>query len=82
MKNEQLVSILNDLGLSEKEARVYFAALSLGPSTILTLSHAAELKRTTIYALVDSLKKKGLIAIHINRHSKPCMPTSINPKFC
>ncbi len=65
MKNKKLLQILIDLGLSENEASVYLAALSLGPTTILKIAKTAEMKRTTIYSVIDSLKKRGLINIEI-----------------
>ena len=65
MKNKKLLQILIDLGLSENEESVYLAALSLGPTTILKIAKTAEMKRTTIYSVIDSLKKRGLINIEI-----------------
>ena len=65
MKKENLIETLEDLGLSENESRVYFASLSLGTSTILKISRAAEIKRTTTYTVIESLQKKGLVNINI-----------------
>jgi len=59
----QLAQILREIGLTEHEAMVYLAALSLGPTTILKIALTAELKRTTVYSLIERLKEKGLIAI-------------------
>lgn len=59
--NEKLTSALERMGLTENESRVYFAALSLGPSAVLQLSRAAGVKRTTVYSVLDSLKEKGLM---------------------
>ncbi|OGF20940.1 hypothetical protein A2Y83_01710 [Candidatus Falkowbacteria bacterium RBG_13_39_14] len=56
-----LQKILTELGLTENEAAVYLAALSLGPSTILKIAKTAEIKRTTVYSVVESLKQKGLM---------------------
>jgi sugar-specific transcriptional regulator TrmB len=61
--DEQLFKILTDTGLSGHEARVYLAALSLGPTTILQISRESGVKRTTIYSTIESLKQKGLISI-------------------
>ncbi len=65
-KNEQLEQILIDLGLTENEATVYLASLSLGPTTVLNIAKAAELRRTTVYSVVEALKRKGLM--HIELH--------------
>ena len=63
MKNEQLLEILRGLGLTDNEAEVYLTSLSLGPTTILKISKASEIRRTTVYSIVESLKKKGLIHV-------------------
>ncbi len=63
MKNEHLFEILQDIGLSENEARVYLASLSLGPTTILKIAKSSQIRRTTVYSVVETLKNKGLIHI-------------------
>jgi sugar-specific transcriptional regulator TrmB len=65
MKDVKLIETLTELGLSKREAEVYFASLSLGPSTIKDISDASGVKRTTIYSIIESLKQKGLIKIEI-----------------
>jgi len=67
---QKLIEILKELGLSENEARVYFATLSLGPTTILKIAQTAEIKRTTIYSIVQSLKERGLISVEIKGFKK------------
>lgn len=63
MKNERLVSVLNDIGLSENEAEVYLTSLSLGPTTILRIAKSSGIRRTTVYSVIDALKVKGLMHI-------------------
>ena len=65
MKNTEFIKVLTDLGLSEHEALVYLASLSLGATTILKIAEAAEIKRTTVYSVVESLKHKGLMRVEI-----------------
>ncbi len=65
MKNN-LEQTLISIGLNENEARVYLASISLGPTTILKIAKKSELKRTTVYSLVEELKKKGLMRIDLN----------------
>lgn len=65
MDRSRLLTTLQEAGLSEKEARIYHAALSLGPATPSELARAAELKRPTTYFLVDSLKQKGLLSAEV-----------------
>lgn len=63
MNKNSLLKILTDIGLSENEAGIYITNLSLGPSTILAISRASGIKRTTVYTIIESLKQKGLISI-------------------
>jgi HTH-type transcriptional regulator, sugar sensing transcriptional regulator len=63
MKNNKLLQILEELGLTENEAKVYLSALSLGPTAIQNIATAAETKRTTVYSVVDALKQKGLMNV-------------------
>ncbi len=60
-----LQGVLTNLGLSDKEAAVYLTALSLGPTTALKISRVANLKRATVYTVIDSLKQKGLVNLEI-----------------
>lgn len=55
-----MVSILEKLGLSEKEAKVYLAALELGASSVQKIAQKAKINRATTYVILESLKKKGL----------------------
>lgn len=70
MKNENLEKLLINLGLNEGESKVYLASLGLGPTTILKISRSAEIKRTTVYSIIESLKQKGLINIEIRGWKK------------
>ena len=60
-RNEELLATLDKIGLSENEGKVYLASLQLGPSKVARLSRASEVKRTTVYLVVESLIRKGLI---------------------
>ena len=52
---------LQKLGLSEHEAKVYLAALSLGPSTAVQLANFTDIKRPTVYLALGNLIKQGLV---------------------
>lgn len=54
--------ILQQLGLSEKEARVYLAALELGPENIQALTKKSGIKRSTVYEMIKNLKAMGLMS--------------------
>jgi len=65
MQNEHLLNILMELGLSEKEARVYLACLSLGATTVLKIARVTEIKRPSVYPIIERLKNFGLMAEEI-----------------
>jgi len=76
----QLVKKLNDVGLDDKEARVYLASLSLGPSTAQKIAETAGIKRTTTYNIIEDLRNIGLIAISNQGFKKyyfPAPPESL-----
>lgn len=60
MQNKNLLALLQQIGLSERESCVYLALLSAGPSKITLLARTAGVKRTTIYPVLESLISKGL----------------------
>lgn len=76
MRNNKLTNILKDLGLTENEAGVYLAALSLGSSSILEIANIAEIKRTTVYSVIESLKIKGLLSEELKGWKKYFVPES------
>jgi HTH-type transcriptional regulator, sugar sensing transcriptional regulator len=60
--DEQLISQVEDLGLSNKEARVYVASLMLGPSPVQKIADFAAVKRVTAYVILESLVNLGLVS--------------------
>lgn len=52
---------LTRLGLSEKAAKVYLAALSLGTASVQDLAHQAGIKRPTAYLQIEDLLREGLL---------------------
>ena len=54
-----LHTALIDLGLTDKEARVYIALVSLGESVVYVIADRAGLKRPTAYVTLNSLVQKG-----------------------
>lgn len=53
---------LENIGLSDKEAKVYMACLELGTATVQELAEKSEVKRTSIYNFLSVLIKKGLVS--------------------
>lgn len=66
---EHLLTPLQNLGLSEKEAKIYIALLQLGPATPYQIAKKAELKRPTAYVIAEELVEKGLI-VHVPGEEK------------
>lgn len=54
------IRALMNLGLTQKESRVYLAALELGDGTVQDIAKKSGLKRTTIYPILEKLQKSGL----------------------
>lgn len=55
---------LQNIGLSEKEAKVYLAALDIGRATADQLAKQAKIVRSTTYVQIESLMKKGLMSTY------------------
>lgn len=53
--------VLQDIGLSQTEAKIYLATLELGNSNVSDISKRAEIKRPTCYLSLDSLFGKGFV---------------------
>lgn len=56
------MEVLKHTGLSEKSAKVYLAALSLGTATVQEIAVKAGLKRPTVYIHVEDLLNEGLLS--------------------
>ncbi len=55
-----MLTELKNLGLPDKEARVYLAMLELGPATMLDIAAKAGVNRPSAYVQIEALKEKGL----------------------
>jgi HTH-type transcriptional regulator, sugar sensing transcriptional regulator len=53
--------VLEDMGLSQTEAKTYLATLELGNSSVLDIAKKAEIKRPTCYLSLDNLFNKGFV---------------------
>lgn len=61
MPYTSFVADLKKLGLSDKEAEVYLAALGLGPNTVQIIARKAKVARATTYLVLEALMDRGLI---------------------
>ncbi|MCF7835696.1 MAG: helix-turn-helix domain-containing protein [Candidatus Marinimicrobia bacterium] len=57
-----MISKLKQLGLSEKEAKVYLASLELGEATVQEIAKQAGVNRPTTYVQIEKLTKMGLMS--------------------
>ncbi|HLD62008.1 MAG: hypothetical protein A3I88_00230 [Candidatus Portnoybacteria bacterium RIFCSPLOWO2_12_FULL_39_9] len=60
---ENFQKTLQEYGLSDKEAELYLAAISVGTATITQLSKKSGLKRPTTYLVIDELLKRKLLIL-------------------
>lgn len=58
----ELLKSLHKIGLSENQAKVYLACLQSGVASVLHIAQNAELKRPTVYLLLDDLEKIGMVS--------------------
>lgn len=59
----ELESVLQHLGLNEKQAKVYLALLQMGKGSVPAISVKAGTKRPTTYLLLEELRMKGLVTL-------------------
>lgn len=59
---ENIANILENLGLNEKQTKVYLACLELGSASVAELSEKSGVKRTSIYNFLEELIQKGLLS--------------------
>lgn len=56
-----LTQSLLEIGLQEREIKIYLALLGLGESTVLPLAKQSGIKRTYCYDILPLLQEKGLV---------------------
>ena len=71
MINSKLVEELRGIGLPEKSAVVYAYILEVGVAFPSKIASATKLNRSTVYAILNDLKIKGLVT-EIERGKKLC----------
>lgn len=59
--NMDLLKTLVKIGLTENQAKVYLSCLQLGTSPVLNIAKDSELKRPTVYLILDDLEKMNLV---------------------
>ena len=62
--------VLESLGLSKNESRVYLTLLEIGPSTAVRIATKSKVHRTNTYETLDRLTEKGLATFIIRDKKK------------
>lgn len=62
MQIANLAKKLEAVGLTEKQAKVYVAALFLGPAAVQRIAEQAEVNRATTYVILAELADMGLVS--------------------
>ena len=65
-----LEKTLKQYGLTQKQAKVYLACLELGSASVTKISQKAELSRSTVYEVLESLSKINLISTFQKKKTK------------
>lgn len=60
---------LQDVGLTETEAKIYLASLELGETSVSRIARQSSIKRTTVYLSLENLMQRGLMSA-IKKNSK------------
>jgi len=56
-----LEKYLEEIGLSEKEAKIYLTLLQFDSANIQEITNKSKINRTTVYPVLETLTKKGLV---------------------
>ncbi|MBI2463917.1 hypothetical protein HYV57_03090 [Candidatus Peregrinibacteria bacterium] len=71
--------LLEKLGMTEKEARLYFALLELGLCRAHALAKKINENRTTTYSLLASMQRKGMVIFLVKHNVKYF--SAVDPKI-
>ncbi len=61
--------VLINIGLEDKEARLYMALLELGKGTVLQIARKSKVNRASIYYIIEKMKKRGWVT-HLKKEGK------------
>ncbi len=68
--DKTLITPLKNVGLTEKESRVYLSCLELGSEVVTKIAKIAHLNRVTTYDILEKLKAKGFVTFLIKKNIK------------
>ena len=78
MKNTDISSVLNEFGLSDQEALVYMKMLEMGGGDATSLATHTNIKRTTIYPILERLISHGVVSVYDQGKKKMFSPIRPN----
>lgn len=61
---------LSKIGLSPKEAKIYLALLENGPLFLQQIAKESEIKRTTLYAIIEKMINEDVVGVEIKKKRK------------
>ena len=64
------IKVLEEMGLSNTEAKVYLALLGLGSATANKIAEKSGIHRRTVYDVIEILIEKGLVSFVIEANKK------------
>ena len=56
-----LSQIIQNLGFSENESKIYLALIELGVANVSAIAQKSDVKRTSCYVVLEGLVQKGLV---------------------
>ena len=59
-----LLQVLEQIGLTKKEAKIYLTLLETGPQGATTIANKTQINRSTCYLILENLGTKGLVSTH------------------
>lgn len=71
---QQIQKIIEQLGYTPKEVRVYLASLSLGECHVSDIAKKLKMPRTSVQFIVNKLHKDGLMNFYVQRRYKYWVP--------
>ncbi len=74
--DQEIIKVLQYFNLSQSEAKVYLGTLKIGRGTAYEIAKVADLKRPTVYVLIESLVGKGLVTVRREGNKTLCFPIS------
>jgi len=70
MDIEVVQKTLQELGIDEKETRIFLALLKIGETTATKISRDTKIERTLVYYIIEKLINRGLVSFKLKNNVK------------